>query len=165
MINFLEHDLSEYLDDLLVTAKIEQPRTKKHVASVDEYADGFVNFKMAPRVQITFELTDRADRENCIVIKYHGEKCNFSLVTGKPMANQTPAHIAKVVQYVQQMMADKKCEIIKACREELDYRSWKRAQKKDHKDALPCDGFWVEKEHVLGARKRPWLEQKQSKGK
>lgn len=165
MIQFLERDLSEYLDDLLVAAKIEQPRTKQHVASADEYADGFVNFKMAPRAQVRFELTNRSDRENCMVIKYHGQTFKLSLVTDKPVSEKAPAYIAKIIPLVQQMFATKKREIMDACREELDYQNWKRAQKKNKDDALPCDGFWAEQGHLLGERKRPWIENKQSNGK
>ena len=165
MIHFLERDLSEYLDDLLVAEKIEQPRTKQSVTSADAYADGFVNFKMAPRIQVRFELTNRSGSENYIVIKYHDKAFKLSLVTCKPVSAKTPAHIAKIIPLVQQMFAAKKHEIMDACREELDYQNWKRAQKKNKDDALPCDGIWAEEGHLLGERKRPWLENKKSKEK
>ena len=163
MIHFLERDLSEYLDDLLVAAKIEQPRTKQHVGSADTYADGFVNFKMVPRIQVKFELTNRTDRENCMAIKYQNEICHFSLITNKPVSENVPAHIAKILPLVQEMLFTKKREIMDACREELDYQNWKRSQKKSNADTFPCDGLFAEKGHLFGERKRPWLEKKQNK--
>ncbi len=157
-MNYKEHELSEYLDDLLVKANIEIPRTKYPVTSADEYADDIVNFKMAPRVQVTYGLTTENKKQDCLVVKYKNETCDFSLIDGCPLTKSVPNNIAKIVPCIKKLLSTKKNEIIDGYREALDLSNGKHTNKKSNDDSPVCDGLFVEQGHLLWERKRPWLE-------
>lgn len=162
-MNYKEHELSEYLDDLLVKANIEIPRTKYPVTSADEYADDIVNFKMAPRVQVTYGLTTENKKQDCLVVKYKNETCDFSLVDGSPLTKNIPDTIKNIIPCVQKLLSEQRDKIISGYRETLDLSSWKHTykkykNKKNEDDGPVCDGLFVEQGHILGERKRPWLE-------
>lgn len=157
-MNYIEKELSEYLDDLLVAAKIEQPRTKS-VASYDEYADSFINFKMPARIQVQFDFSNTEKQGDCLSVKYKNNVCHFSLVDGNALTKKIPDIMIKVIPYIKKLISDKKQIIIDGYREALDCELWRHEHPKKQDDDLICDSFWTQKYHGFKERKRPWLKE------
>ena len=161
MQNYIEQELSEYLDDLLVAAKIEKTRTKQHVTSADEYADSIVNFKMAPRTKIKLYLSKTDSEKSFFTVKYKGATCQFSLLDGCPLTSNFASNIQPILPYIAQMWVEKREYIIQAYHDIMWTKNLKSNKTSDD-DSLVCDGFWVENGHGFKQRKRPWLEKDQN---
>lgn len=156
MMNYTEKALSEYLDDLLVKAGIEQKRSKFPVSAADEYANNFFNFKQSPRIQVIFGIKDK--KQDCLVITYKNTSCDFSMVNGEPLAKTVPATIRKITSCIKQLLKDKRDDIIDGYREALEISAVNFQHKKTNSDGPVCDSLFAEKGHLFGERKRPWLE-------
>lgn len=121
--HLLESKIANYIDDLLVAAKIEHPRNNKFKTYVaNDFYGTYSTYLRAPArvvVDINFAYT-------YAVIKYNSSECWFNLQSGRVVFDKmlTP-FFRKIAPFVKKAILQHQDELKEEYKNYLDLRTWK----------------------------------------
>ena len=117
MLEFVEKELSDYLDDLLVQDHIEAPR-QSHIEGGGFGMGMLIVVKEKPRVNFKIEIYPNETEEPHFKITYQNQTCRFKISDCSPMKAEgkagIPTQINKIMKQIKKTWADNKKDIIKA---------------------------------------------------
>ena len=156
MPNSMEQQLSDYLDNLLVDARIVSPRHQ--ILEKDENGQDILKFTTPARIKVTFTISQKPNVTPHFTVRYKGADCSFSLIDGSPLKTKLPLKFQNIFQFIIQMWIEKREDIITACKEIVRKKRMYIDFTQEEDDGFVCDSMHISPEHLLYGRKRKYTE-------
>lgn len=104
MIYDTENDMTDYLDDLLVKAGLEQQRQESRRIIITATERKVIPSKSPARVKVKINSLSYDDNHKFVSVVYQDEACNFDLETLQPTPDCTnngiPKPIKKIMKHI-----------------------------------------------------------------
>lgn len=115
MICDTENNMTDYLDDLLVEAGLEQQRKEIRRVMITDTERKVIPSKSPARVRVRISSLSYDDNRKFVSVVYHDEACNFDLETLQPTPDCTnngiPKSIKKIMKHIRTTLKQHKREL------------------------------------------------------